>query len=149
MPRQARVVIPGIAHHITQRGNRRQPVFFCDDDYQYYLDLLGTWTQTNSLAILAYCLMPNHIHLIVRPTDISSMAKSMNEIHRRYTRYINFREKWTGHLWQSRYSSFALSDRHLYHALRYVETNPVRASLVEIGGHHTYLSVNWYGVPVF
>lgn len=71
-------------------------------------------------------------HLILRPCDTSGMSKALNEIHRRNTRYINFRNKWTGHLWQSRYSSFVLSDRHLYNAMHYVEGNPVRASLCSI-----------------
>lgn len=130
MARMARIVAPGVAHHITQRGNRRQPVFFLEADYEYYRSLLVDWSRRFDLAVVCYCLMPNHVHLIVVPPDQQSLALTVREIHQRYTRAINFRENWRGHLWQGRFASFPLSEQHLYHAVRYVEMNPVRAELV-------------------
>ena len=131
MARLARIVIPGLAHHITQRGNRRQTVFFGDQDYRAYLDLLGEWSATGGLNIWAYCLMPNHVHLIGVPKTEDSLRAAVAETHRRYTRLINFREGWRGHLWQERFHSFALDEAYLYRAVRYVELNPVRAGLVK------------------
>lgn len=129
MARTARVVIPGVAHHITQRGNRRQTVFFNNADYGAYFDLLSEWSSKENVSILTYCLMPNHVHLILVPSDESAFANAMREIHGRDTRYINFRQQWRGHLWQGRFASFPLSEQHLLHAIRYVEMNPVRARL--------------------
>lgn len=125
----ARIVAPGVAHHVTQRGNRRQAVFFCDADYIYYLELLSFWSSKFNLSILAYCLMPNHVHLVVVPPEAQALAQTMREIHQRYTRAINFREGWRGHLWQGRFASCPMSESHLYRALTYVEMNPVRAGL--------------------
>lgn len=131
MARMARVVIPGIVHHITQRGNRRQQVFFSDSDYSDYLSLLGTWCDQSGVSVLSYCLMPNHVHLLLIPTTEASLAQAVSETHRRYTRQINFREGWRGHLWQGRFASFPLSERHLFNAFNYIEQNPVRAGLAE------------------
>ncbi|MDL2260079.1 transposase [Deltaproteobacteria bacterium OttesenSCG-928-K17] len=131
MARLARIVAPGVAHHVTQRGNRRQEVFFCDDDYRYYLELLAFWSAKFRLSVLAYCLMPNHVHLIVVPYEAPSLSQAIREIHQRYTRSVNFRENWRGHLWQGRFTSCPMSEPHLYQALHYVEMNPVRAGLVE------------------
>lgn len=130
MARIARVVIPGIPHHITQRGNRRQKVFFRDGDYDIYLDLMSEWCRKSDVAIWAYCLMPNHVHLIAMPSSGKSLAQAIGEAHRRYTRMINFREKWRGYLWQGRFASFPMDEPHLYTASRYIELNPVRAGLV-------------------
>ncbi|MDP8238172.1 MAG: transposase [Candidatus Hatepunaea meridiana] len=130
MPRLARIVIPDIPHHITQRGNRRMQVFFSNIDYQYYIDLIGYFCSRHSVKIWAYCLMPNHVHLIAVPSTENSLRLAFGEAHRRYTRYINQREEWRGHLWQERFSSFPMDERHLLSAARYVELNPVRAKLV-------------------
>ncbi len=131
MARLARIVIPGLPHHITQRGNRRQTVFFSDQDYRAYLDLLGDWSAKGGLKIWAYCLMPNHVHLIGVPKTEDSLRAAVAETHRRYTRLINFREGWRGHLWQERFHSFAMDEAYVYRAVRYVELNPVRAGLVK------------------
>jgi len=131
MARLARVVIPGIPHHITQRGNRRQQVFFQDDDYDAYLELMAEWCRKSGVEIWAYCLMPNHVHLIALPQSEDSLAKGIGEAHRRYTRMINFREKWRGYLWQGRFASFPMDEQYLYVAARYIELNPVRAGLVQ------------------
>ena len=129
MARVARIVVPGQPHHITQRGNRRMPTFFCDDDYREYLSLLAQWCGTFGNRIWAYCLMPNHVHLIVVPQTADGLCRAIGEAHRRYTRRVNFREGWRGHLWQGRFASFVMDEPHLLAATRYVERNPVQASL--------------------
>ncbi|MDY6905728.1 MAG: transposase [Thermodesulfobacteriota bacterium] len=129
MARMARVVAEGMPHHITQRGNRRQPTFFSDDDYQAYIDLMAEWCGTYGVDIWAYCLMPNHIHLIAVPENAENLRLAIGEAHRRYTRRINFREGWRGHLWQERFSSFVMDERYLVACVRYIENNPVRAKL--------------------
>jgi putative transposase len=131
MVRIARVIAPGIPHHVTQRGNRRQQTFFCDDDYRAYLDLMAEWCDKCGVAIWSWCLMPNHVHLIAVPASENSLARAIGEAHRRYTRHINFREGWRGHLWQERFASFPMDLTHLFAATRYVEMNPVAAELVQ------------------
>ena len=131
MGRIARVVVPGLPHHVTQRGNRRMETFFCDEDYEAYLDLMAEWGRRCGVEIWAYCLMPNHVHMIAAPEQVESLARAVGEAHRRYTRHANFREGWRGYLWQGRFASFPLSDAHLYSAVRYIERNPVRAGLCE------------------
>ena len=130
MARLARVVIPGLPHHVTQRGNRREPVFFGEDDYRAYLDLVSAAAQRSGTAIWAYCLMPNHVHFIMVPADPDGLRRTFAEAHRRYTGRIHARQKWTGHLWQGRFSSTAMDESHLIAAARYVPMNPVRAGLV-------------------
>ncbi len=130
MARIARVIAPGIPHHITQRGNRRQQTFFCDDDYIAYIDLMTEWCGKYHVAIWAWCLMPNHVHLIAVPESAEGLARAIGEAHRRYTRMINFRENWRGHLWQERFASFPMDENHLLAAVRYVEMNPVAAGIV-------------------
>ncbi len=132
MARLARVVVPGVPHHVTQRGNRRQATFFNEEDYAAYLALLGEWCGRCGVAVWAYCLMPNHVHLIVVPDSEDGLRRGLGEAHRRYTRRINFREGWRGHLWQGRFASFALDERYLLRAVRYVELNPVRARLCRV-----------------
>jgi putative transposase len=129
MARLARVVAPGLPHHVTQRGNRRQEVFFGDDDYEAYKALLAEHCAAAGVAVWAYCLMPNHVHLILVPSDEDGLRRALGEAHRRYTRRINFREGWRGYLWQGRFASFVMDERHLLAAARYVELNPVRAGL--------------------
>jgi len=131
MARMARLVVPGVPHHVTQRGNRRQDIFFGPDDYRVYLDLLGENCAKGGLDIWAYCLMPNHVHLVGVPRTADSLRAAVAETHRRYTRHVNLREDWHGHLWQERFHSFAMDEAYLYHAVRYVELNPVRAGLVK------------------
>ena len=130
MARLARLDIPGLPHHVTQRGNRRQQTFFCDDDYAAYLYLMAEWCAERGVTIWAYCLMPNHIHLIALPQSEDGLARAIGEAHRRYTRRINFRQKWRGYLWQGRFGSFVMDEPYLLAAARYVELNPVRAGLV-------------------
>jgi len=129
--RIARIVIPNCPHHIIQRGNRRQPVFFCDSDRYLYLRILREQGIKAGIIFLAYCLMNNHVHLIAIPRFMESFARGIAEAHRKYTTIINIRKGWKGYLWQGRFISYPLDDRHLYSAVRYAENNPVRANLVE------------------
>src|SRR6185503_8599863 len=140
MPRLARLVVPDIPHHVTQRGNRRQPTFFSDEDYRLYLHLLGEWSRRAGTAVWAWCLMPNHVHLILVPSHEDGLRAALAEAHRRYTRRINAREDWRGHLWQSRFASFPMDEDHLLACARYVELNPVRAGLVARPEHWRWSS---------
>ncbi len=98
MARSARVVIPGLPHHITQRGNRRQQTFFNDEDYAAYLELMAQWCRDEGVEIWSCCLMPNHIRLIAVPSSEKGLRWAIGEAHRLDTRRINFREKWRGYL---------------------------------------------------
>ena len=140
MARLARVVAPGLPHHITQRGNRRQQTFFCDEDYQSYLELMAEWCAAHEVEIWAYCLMPNHVHLIAVPHSADGLRRAIGEVHRRYTRMVNFREGWRGHLWQGRFASFVLDEPYLLTAARYVELNPVRAGLIKAPSRYRWSS---------
>jgi len=130
MARVARIVIPGLPHHITQRGNRRQQTFFNQEDYAAYLERMSEWCRDQGVEIWSYCLMPNHAHLIAVPSTEDGLRWAVGEAHRRYTRRINFREKWRGYLWQGRFASFVMDEPYLLAAARYIELNPVRAGLV-------------------
>jgi putative transposase len=123
--------MPGILHHVPQRGNRCQTTFFSGDDYREYRILLNRYSVEAGLEIWAYCLMPSYVHLVVVPSDEHSLRSAPAEAHRRYSRRINFRNAWRGYLWQGRFASFPLDDRHLFAAVRYVELNPGRAGLVD------------------
>jgi len=131
MPRVARIVATGYPHHITQRGNYRQKVFKERKDYLKYLSLLQEYSAKYNVSILAYCLMPNHVHLIIVPREQDAMANVLKIVHMRYAQYMNEKEKQRGHLWQDRYYSCILDDIHLLTAASYIERNPVRAGLSE------------------
>jgi putative transposase len=130
MARLARLVLPGCPHHVTQRGNRREQTFFRDSDYTFYRELLAEAAEKAGTQIWCYCLMPNHVHMIVVPADEQGLHRTFSEAHRRYTSFINARHGWTGHLWQGRFKSVVMDETHLAHAMRYVSLNPVRARLV-------------------
>ena len=126
---------------VVQRGNRRQEVFFVDDDYRAYLKFLSEYSSKNKLKIIAYCLMPNHVHLITIPDNKEGLARAIGEIHRNYTRMINFREKWRGYLWQGRFSSYVMDEKYLYAAVRYVLNNPVKAGIVKRAQEYKWSSI--------
>jgi putative transposase len=130
MARLARVIVPGLPHHVTQRGNRREPIFFEDGDQEVYRDLLAEQARRRGVEVWAYCLMPNHVHLILTPGDEAGLGLAVGEAHRRYTNFVNARGRWTGHLFQSRFASVVMDEAHLIAAARYVPMNPVRARLV-------------------
>ncbi|WCT74544.1 transposase [Sphingomonas naphthae] len=131
MARLPRIVLPGIPHHVTQRGNGRAQTFFEEGDYALYLDLLADAADRARVEVWAYCLMPTHVHVVVTPSDPDGLRATFADLHRRYTGYINARRRTTGHLWQGRYDSVAIDDAHFVTALRYISLNPVRARLVE------------------
>jgi putative transposase len=131
MARLPRVVIPGCPHHLIQRGNRRQNVFFSDEDRAFYLILLKRQLDKFGVALWAFCLMANHVHMVAVPRAKESFARAIGEVHRQYTSVINTRENWKGYLWQGRFITYPLSESHLFAAIRYVERNPVRAGLIE------------------
>ena len=131
MARIARVVVPGVPHHITQRGNRKQKVFFSDADYQHYMSLVAEGCKKAGADVWAYCLMPNHVHLIVVPPEKDSLRAAIADAHRRYARTLNAREELTGHLWQDRFASFPMDEKYTIAAARCIEMNPVAANVVK------------------
>ena len=142
MPRVARIAIPGVPHHITERGNNRQDVFFVDDDFEVYLSLLRKQAEQYAVGVLGYCLMTNHVHLVVVPGDAHSLAKAVGRTHLLYTQYINALHQRTGHLWQGRFFSCALDEGGCWAALRYVERNPVRAGIVRLAWRYRWSSAS-------
>ncbi|PWU01004.1 MAG: transposase [Terriglobia bacterium] len=129
MARLARVIAPGVPHHITQRGNARRVVFETDADRLVYLELLDANRRLYGVAILGFCLMSNHVHLVAIPERMGSLALALRHTHGRYAAYLNARQNASGHVWQGRYYSCPLDTNHLWAALRYTELNPVRAGL--------------------
>lgn len=132
MPRKARVVVPNCPHHIVQRGHNRNTVFVCDDDCQYYLENLIEAKQEYGIKVYAYCLMTNHVHLIVEPGDSAAVIGNlMKRLAARQTRYVNRLERRTGSLWDGRYKTSPIdTDAYLLACCRYVEMNPVSAGMV-------------------
>jgi putative transposase len=130
MARLARVVIPDIPHHVTQRGNGRQATFFSDADYRLYRDMLAAAAPGTCVAVLGWCLMPNHVHLVLTPSDADGLRRLLAPLHRAYAGRIHARLKRTGHFWQGRFGCVPMDEAHLGAALRYVMLNPVRAGLV-------------------
>ncbi|MBU2599286.1 transposase, partial [bacterium] len=131
MARIARIIIPDIPYHLTQRGNYRQTVFRSEDDREQYLLWIREYSKRYGVKIWAYCLMDNHVHFIVVPEGSESIARLFNQAHMRYSQYFNRKIGQRGHLWQGRFYSCPLDGVHLYTAIRYVERNPVRTGLVE------------------
>ena len=131
MARLARVVIPGHPHHVTQRGNGGARTFFGDSDYALYRDLLAEHCRAAGVEVWAWCLMPNHVHLILVPSDADGLRRALARVHRTYAGIIQARRKRSGHFWQGRFGAVAMDEEHLAAALRYVSLNPVRARLVQ------------------
>ncbi|MFT5889321.1 MAG: putative transposase [Zhongshania sp.] len=129
MARMPRLVVPNYPHHVTQRGVRSMQTFFTDDDYRYYLNLVRCYKDDAGVSIWAYCLMPNHVHFVAVPEEEDSLARLFRRVHLAYTRAINTREQWQGHLWQERFHSFVMDEEYLLATVRYVELNPVKAKL--------------------
>jgi REP-associated tyrosine transposase len=130
MGRLARVVIPDCWHHVTQRGNHQQTVFFNDADRSFYLMLLRKNGDRYKMRIAGYCLMGNHVHLAAIPQNEAALARAIGQTHNEYARWLNLRREVAGHLWQNRYYSCPMDEGHQWEALRYIELNPVRAGLV-------------------
>ncbi len=131
MPRFGRVVIPGCPHHITQRGNERRDVFFSSADREVYLGLLRQYAEIQEVDVLGYCLMTNHVHLVLIPNQARALARLLREVQMRYSQYRHAIERGRGHLWQGRYYSCPVEPERLGSVMRYVELNPVRAGMVQ------------------
>lgn len=129
-----------MAYHVTQRGTDRQKVFYLDTDRLTYLRLLRKNLADSEVGVLAWCLMPNHVHLVVVPEHEDSLSVLFRRVHGRYAQYLNARIDRSGHLRQSRFFSCPLSDRHCWKVVAYVERNPVRGGLVERAGEYRWSS---------
>ncbi len=129
MARQGRIVVPGAAHHVTQRGNNRQDIFFADSDRRVYLSYLKESAGRYGLVVTAYCLMTNHVHLVVIPEREDSLSKALGRTHLMYAQYVHRLHGRLGHFWQNRFYSCPMDDAHAYNAVAYVELNPVRAGM--------------------
>jgi putative transposase len=140
MPRPPRITIPGLPHHVTHRGNNFEAIFHINEDRLTYLNMLKWFTQKHSVAVLGYCLMTNHVHLILTPDDQDSLASVIHGTHKTYAQYANKRFGRIGHLWQERHFSCAMDEPHCVAALRYVEQNPVRAGLARLPWQYPWSS---------
>jgi putative transposase len=140
MPRFKRVVAIGAPHHITQRGNDRQDVFIDDSVRRTYLDLLAEHAGKNDLKVLAYCLMTNHVHLVVVPESEDSMANTFRHAHSRFAQYWNTECGRSGHLWQNRFYSCPVEECAAWRVIQYVEQNPVRAGVAEHAAAYAWSS---------
>jgi putative transposase len=140
MPRIARPVFAGIPHHITQRGNRREDVFFSDADRTAYLAWLRDYSAKYGVQVLAYCLMTNHVHIVATPKKADALEKVFRALHTRYAQRINRAKQWKGYVWQGRFFSSALDEAYLWAAIRYVERNPVRAKMVRKAENYRWSS---------
>ncbi len=141
MARLSRIVVPDVPHHVTQRGNRRQALFTEPGDYALYRDLLAERCRFNAVACWAYCLMPNHVHLILTPSTLDGLSRAVGEAHRRFTAFVNARARETGHLFQGRFGCVAMDEAHCLAAVRYLAFNPVRAGLAASPGAWAWSSV--------
>jgi putative transposase len=144
MARLPRLVVPHQPHHIVQRGNRRLDVFFSDADRVVYLNHIHDACKRYGVSIWAYCLMNNHVHFVAIPSETDSLARCFSEAHVRYTRRINLRKDWKGHLWQSRFGSSVLDENHLIATVRYIERNPVRAGIVRDAWEYPWSSAAYH-----
>jgi len=142
MSRLARIVIPDLPHHVTQRGNGRAQVFFGDDDYAIYRALLAESCRAAGVAVWAWVLMPNHVHLILVPSDSDGLRRALAPVHRRYAGHVHTCLKRTGHFWQGRFGAVVMDEAHLATAIRYVALNPVRAGLAERAQDWAWSSVH-------
>jgi len=137
MPRAKRLVVPGLPHHVKQRGVRSADIVRDDLDRELYLSLMRQHAEPTGVRFLAWCLMTNHVHLVAICSEEDSLARGIGDAHRRYTRARNFREGVRGYLFQGRFGSCVLDEKHLLAAVRYVELNPVAAGLPGLPGTYT------------
>jgi putative transposase len=147
MARLPRIVIPGIPHHVTQRGNGRQQTFFEADDYALYRNLLCEHAAANGVAVWSWVLMPNHVHLILVPDEEDSLRACLSKVHRAYAGHVHERDQKTGHFWQGRYGCVAMDEAYLMAAIPYVALNPVRARLVARAEDWAWSSVHAHLQP--
>ncbi len=140
MPRRQRCVVEGLPHHVTQRGVDRCAAFLSDTDRLTYARLLRDNLGSAGVRVLGWCLMTNHVHLVVLPELADSLALLLRRVHGRYAQYFNVRSGRTGHLWQNRYFACPLGPAHLWSALAYVDCNPVRARMVRTAAEYVWSS---------
>ncbi len=140
MPRLPRSVFANLPHHVTQRGNRREVIFFTDEDREIYLIWLKEYSEKHQVEILAYCLMSNHVHLVAVPSSEDGLQRVLKPLHMRYAQRVNRERGWKGHLWQGRFFSSPLDDAYLWAAVRYVERNPVRAGMTRRAENYRWSS---------
>lgn len=144
MARLSRIVVPDYPHHVTQRGVRSMDVFNSDENRQAYLSFMSEEVNRFGLDILAWCLMTNHVHFIAVPYKDTSLARGFGEAHRRYTRMKNFFQGVRGYLFQGRFSSSVLDEKHLLAAVRYVELNPVHAGMIKYAWEYPWSSAGFH-----
>jgi putative transposase len=140
MSRFARIVLSDVPVHVVHRGNRRSPVFLEDADRSSYLEHLMVACNKYQVDLWAYCLMTNHVHLLVVPRRRLALARTIRAAHQGHALRLNRRMEQTGHLWENRYYSTVLDERHLWAAVRYIERNPVRAGMVECAELYSWSS---------
>ena len=148
MARKPRFNLPGIPQHVVQRGNNREPCFFAEEDYRFYLECLKESSDKFQCDIHAYVLMTNHVHLLVTPHIDNGISQLMQSVGRKYVRHVNYLYRRTGTLWEGRYkASLVDSQRYLFTCMRYIELNPVRAQMVDHPGEYKWSSypANGYG----
>jgi len=144
MPRQARIVIPGIAHHVTQRGNNQQDIFFVENDRRVFLKYLKESANQFQLSVTAYCLMTNHVHIVVTPGQENSLSKALGRTHLMYAQYVHKLHGRSGHFWQSRYYSCPMDEEHAHNAIAYIELNPVRAGIQRSAWQYPWSSAAYH-----
>ncbi len=168
MPRRVRYIYPGLPHHAIQRGNNRQKVFRDEEDRRYYLGKLNKFMKEGDVEVGAYCLMPNHVHLLIYPKSREGLIKFMKQIHQMYSQYFNWKYQHTGKLWENRYKLHIAEPEAEWVLARYIEKNPIRAGMVHKAEEYCYLSlalfrafgpyfqvvlvekaILWYRKPVF
>jgi len=141
MPRKRRMYLPGIPAHVVQRGNNRDACFFDEQDYREYLNWLKEATEKYRVALHAYVLMTNHVHLLMTPSDEAGISKVMQSVGRRYVQYVNHNYRRSGTLWEGRHKgSIVDAEDYLLSCYRYIELNPVRAGMVEHPGDYSWSS---------
>lgn len=144
MARLPRIYVENQPQHVIQWGNNREPIFADPQDYRFYLDCLKEAAERNGIAVHAYVLMTNHVHLLVTPLDEASIGKTLQSLGRRYVQYFNYTYDRTGTLWEGRYKATLIdSERYLLTCMRYVELNPVRAGMVARPGDYQWSSYSF------
>ncbi len=147
MARLRRLSLCGITQHILQRGNNRLPCFFGSDDYEQYLEYLCDAVDKYNVMLHSYCLMPNHVHLLMTPDCSEGISRTLQDLGRRYVRYINFKYGRSGTLWEGRYHSCLVeNDFHVLDCYRYIEMNPIRSNIVYEPGSYKWSSYQCTGM---
>lgn len=146
MARSPRIALPGYPHHVIQRGNNRQAIFLSEEDYRFYLDCFRRAKEERRCRIYAYCLMSNHVHFLIAPSDSQGLSRLLQSVGRRYVQYFNWRHGRTGTLWEGRFRSSLVSmDDYLLACCRYIELNPVRAKMVSQPRDYRWSSYGFHG----